>query len=192
MQHSPSEANRFSASHGIPCILWNPMVHYHIHKCQPPVSILSQLDPVRTPTSYFLKIHLNVYVNIHIILYMVFWLNTTGMTHLKIHLNIILSSMPGSPKWSLSLRFPHQNPVYTSPPYMLHAPPNSVMRTWTEISPAGLSRHRRRPHRLLCSTNTYHCTLCSIPVYYTRDSKGLEMNQVRPRSILQWIWAQQK
>ena len=23
--------------------------------------------------------------------------------------------MPGSPKWSVSLRFPHQNPVYTSP-----------------------------------------------------------------------------
>jgi hypothetical protein len=32
---------------------------------------------------------------------------------LKTHLIIILS-MPGSPKWSHSFRFPHQNPVYAS------------------------------------------------------------------------------
>ena len=31
------------------------------------------------------------------------------------HLNIILPSTPGSPQWSLYLRFPHQNPVYVSP-----------------------------------------------------------------------------
>ena len=47
---------------------------------------------------------------------------------LNIHLNIILPSTPGSPKWCLSLRFPHQKPQYTSPlSHTCYCPANLIL-----------------------------------------------------------------
>ena len=69
--------------------------------------ILNQLDPVHTPTSHFLKKHLNV----------------------------IPLSTPGPPQWSLSLRFPHQNLVHASPlPICATCPAHLILLnfiTWT-------------------------------------------------------------
>ena len=47
MLHSAScEDKRFSDCKEIPRILWNTKSYYPIHKCSPPVPLLSQLDPV--------------------------------------------------------------------------------------------------------------------------------------------------
>jgi hypothetical protein len=84
---SPSwEANWFAGTQEITRISQNPKVHYRTHKRPPPVSILGQPNPVHMPTSHLLEIHPN----------------------------IIHPSTPRSPKWSHSLRFPHQDP--TTPP----------------------------------------------------------------------------
>ena len=91
MVQSPSwEANWFAASQEIPRISRNPKVHYRTHKRPPNVSILGQPNPVHIPTSHLLEIHPN----------------------------IIHPSTPRSPQWSLSLRFPQQDPI--NPPLLTH------------------------------------------------------------------------
>ena len=64
-----------------------PKVHYRIHKCPQPIPILS---PDRS----------------------------SPCTHIPLPEDpsqYYLPSTPGSSKWSLSLKFPHQNPVYAFP-----------------------------------------------------------------------------
>ena len=61
-QSASGDANRFSASQETVRFLWNSKFYYRIHKCPTPVLIPSQLDPVHTSTSHFLKTHLNIIV----------------------------------------------------------------------------------------------------------------------------------
>ena len=77
-----------------PAFLWNPKVHYCTHKRPPPVPILCQPDPFHIPISHLLEIHPN----------------------------IIHPSTPRSPQWSLSLRFPHQDPISPLLTHTCHMP----------------------------------------------------------------------
>ena len=84
VQSSSWAANWFAVSQEIPRISRNPKVHYRTHKSPPSVFILGQPNPVHIPTYHLLEIHPN----------------------------IINLSTPRSPQWSLSLRFPHQDPTH--------------------------------------------------------------------------------
>jgi len=94
MEQSPSwESNRSSASQEIPRIIRSPEVHYRKHKSPPPVPILNQISPVNA-TFHFLR----------------------SILILSPFYNRVFQV-------ALSLRFPHQNPVYASPlPYTCHMP----------------------------------------------------------------------
>jgi hypothetical protein len=58
LEQSPScEADSRSASQEIPLPLWNPKVHYRVHKSPLPVAIHSHINPVYILPPYFIEIH---------------------------------------------------------------------------------------------------------------------------------------
>ena len=142
MVQSPSEANWFAASQEIPRISRNPKVHYRTHKCPPPVFILGQPNPVHIFTSHLLEIHSN----------------------------IIHPSMPRSPQWSPSLRFPHQDPIHHPLLTHMHHMPSPFHSSWFY-----------HPHNIGWEIQIINSSLCNLlHSHVTSSLLGLPQCQ-RPR-----------
>ena len=120
----------------IPRILWNPKVHYHVYKCLPPVPILSQQNRAHNPTSHILKIQLNpLIVELNPTCHLLALLGAHHILHVsRIRVNITLPTTPGSPKWSLSPRFPHQNLVIrlSTPPTRATCPAHPIFLDFSQ------------------------------------------------------------
>ena len=151
MVQSPSwEANSFAASQEIPCISRNPNVHYRTHKRPPPVSILGQPYTVHIPTSHLLEIQPN----------------------------IIHPSTPRSPQWSLSLRFPHQDPIHPlSSPIRATCPVHLILFDF--ITRTILGEEYK-------SFSSSICSLLHSPVTSSLLGLNILLNTMFPNSLAQW------
>ena len=135
MVQSPSwAANRFAASPEIPRISRNPKVHYRTHKRPPSVFILGQPNPFHIPTSHLLEIHPN----------------------------IIHPSTPRSLQWSLSLWFPHQEPIHPlSSPISATCPAHLILLDFITRTTLG---EQYRSYTYFITEYCIKCAVYSDPV----------------------------
>ena len=137
MVQSPSwAADWLAASQEIPRISRNPNVHYRTHKRTPPVSILGQPNPVHMPTSHLLETHPN----------------------------IIHPSTPRSPQWSLSPRFPRQDPIHPlSSPIRATCPAHLILLDFITRTILGEQYRSFRHKHNACINNVLQADRSLVP-----------------------------
>jgi hypothetical protein len=103
MEQSPSwEDNRFESSQEILRILWNSKVHYRIHNYPPPVSILSQLNPVHNPHPTSLRSILILSSHLYL---------GNNSVHMHLCLEMGMTSIPGAGERARNQRFAQINTI---------------------------------------------------------------------------------
>jgi hypothetical protein len=97
MELSPSwEAANCAATQELPSILWNPKVHYRVHKSPALIPILNQINPVHTIPSHPISLKSILILS----------------THLRL----------GLPSGSFLLAFPPISYIYSSSPHSCYMP----------------------------------------------------------------------
>lgn len=90
LEHSPWEASHLASQ--ISCLVWNLKVHCSVTRaCTPPVPV-NHIIPIHIIKLYFFLQHNLCYI----------WVNWLCFSRC---VNVILPSIPTSPKWSLSFKF---------------------------------------------------------------------------------------
>jgi hypothetical protein len=102
MEPYPWETNKRLATHKFNNILWNPKIHYHVHKGLQLVPVMNQMNPDHTTSSYFSKIQFNTVLQPTS--YMILTVLSFGLSHQNLVCILLLSH-------SYYMPCPYHNPL---------------------------------------------------------------------------------